>query len=78
MRVSRKMTSVHTYTSEQLKASETKMHTRDIIKRGQETIELLMTEKNALRARVKELEDENTRLRVHDSPSTCKHGCCKY
>ena len=54
----RKM-SLRTYTLEELKKSETKMHARDIVRREQEQIELLMAQKVAAEARVKQLENEN-------------------
>ena len=54
----RKM-SLRTYTLEELKKSETKMHARDIVRREQEQIELLMAQKAAAEARVKQLENEN-------------------
>jgi len=47
-----------TYTLEKLKQSETKMHARDIIRRQQEAIELLMAEKAAAEARIRQLENE--------------------
>ena len=51
--------SLRTYTLEELKKSETKMHARDIVRREQEQIELLMAQKAAAEARVKQLENEN-------------------
>jgi len=51
--------SLRTYTLEELKKSETKMHARDIVRREQEQIELLMAQKVAAEARVKQLENEN-------------------
>lgn len=51
--------SLRTYTLDKLKESETKMHARDIVRREQEQIELLMAEKAAAEARVKQLENEN-------------------
>lgn len=51
--------SLRTYTLEELKKSETKMHARDIVRREQEQIELLMAQKVAAEARVKQLEHEN-------------------
>ena len=48
-----------TYTLKKLKESETKMHANDIIRRQQEDILLLMAEKNAAVAKVKQLEKEN-------------------
>lgn len=51
--------SLRTYTLNKLKESETKMHTRDIIRRQQEDIQLLIEEKAAAEARVKQLENEN-------------------
>lgn len=47
------------YTLDKLKESETKMHARDIVRREQEQIELLMAQKAAAEARVKQLENEN-------------------
>ena len=51
--------SLRTYTLDKLKESETKMHARDIVRREQEQIELLMAQKVAAEARVKQLENEN-------------------
>jgi hypothetical protein len=51
--------SLRTYTLDKLKESETKMHARDIVRREQEQIELLMAQKAAAEARVKQLENEN-------------------
>jgi hypothetical protein len=51
--------SLRTYTLDKLKKSETKMHARDIVRREQEQIELLMAQKAAAEARVKQLENEN-------------------
>ena len=51
--------SLRTYTLEELKKSETKMHARDIVRSEQEQIELLMAQKVAAEARVKQLENEN-------------------
>jgi cell division protein FtsB len=51
------------YTLDKLKESETKMHARDIVRREQEQIELLMAQKAAAEARVKQLENENEFLR---------------
>lgn len=48
-----------TYTLNKLKQSETKMNANDIIRRQQEDILLLMAEKNAVEAKVKQLEKEN-------------------
>ena len=50
---------LRTYTLEKLKQSETKMHARDIVRREQEQIELLLAQKAAVEARVKQLENEN-------------------
>ena len=58
----RKM-SLRTYSLDKLKKSETKMHARDIVRREQEQIELLMAQKAAAEARVKQLENENEFLR---------------
>jgi len=41
-----------------MKKTETKMHTEQIIRRYQEQIELLLSEKAALWAKIKELEKE--------------------
>jgi len=58
---------LRTYTLEKLKQSETKMHARDIVRREQEQIALLMDQKAAAEAaaeaRVRELEKENEFLR---------------
>lgn len=51
--------SLRTYTLNKLKESETKMHARDIVRREQEQIELLLAQKAAAEARVKQLENEN-------------------
>jgi hypothetical protein len=51
--------SLRMYTLTKLKESETKMHARDIVRREQEQIELLMAQKAAAKARVKQLEKEN-------------------
>lgn len=51
--------SLRMYTLDKLKESETKMHARDIVRREQEQIELLMAQKAAAEARVKQLENEN-------------------
>ena len=51
--------SLRTYTLNKLKESETKMHARDFVRREQEQIELLMAQKAAAEARVKQLENEN-------------------
>jgi hypothetical protein len=51
--------SLRMYTLVKLKESETKMHARDIVRREQEQIELLMAQKAAAKARVKQLEKEN-------------------
>ena len=67
--------SYSTYTLERLKASETKMHAQDIIKRQQEEIELLISRQNVLKARVKQLEQENTELYKRISPVPTKLRC---
>ena len=54
--------SLRMYTIDKLKESETKMHTSDIIRRQQEDIQLLIEEKAAAEARVKQLENEKELL----------------
>lgn len=60
------------YTLVKLKQSETKMHARDIVRREQEQIELLMAQKAAAKARVKQLEKENEILLKR----ILRHGDC--
>lgn len=61
------------YTLTKLKESETKMHARDIIRRQQEDIQLLMVEKNAAEARARRVEKENEFLQKRIEELTLKN-----